>query len=80
MTAISTREHEKLMEFLHTRAIINDGDALQQDVLLLRQIHDDYQLRLAALRQLVRDYDAVQRRVRTAFRKSNKISISGLVC
>lgn len=70
MSAISTARHKAFMQQLERWSIVyGQQPFLQEDLQRLGQIYDQYQLKLSAIRRLIRGYDLVQRRVKTALKQ-----------
>lgn len=72
MPIISTRQHEKLIDFLRhetARGEVIDWMVLQEDVRLLQQLYNNYQSNLSTLRILASEYETLHKRIRMELRK-----------
>ncbi|MET0393980.1 MAG: hypothetical protein ABW019_12600 [Chitinophagaceae bacterium] len=72
MTAISTRAHEKFMELLDQRTVMETLDEeFCHDSRLLCDLYGRYREHLSALRRLIARYEIVQKRLRAELRKQS---------
>jgi|GEM_PF-4881857 len=72
MVAISAYSHEQFIKYVQSSIKKPNADSVQElhnDVIVLEQFFIDYQCRIIALRQLMKEYKLLHRNVRISLRR-----------